>query len=199
MPGIRERDQSDKIKNQGKRKGGKPVQQKARRVMTAKLKKELTQQKRGGSSATEQPYSDSTQTEAVNQVEQTARAAIQETGQQIKRGVSRAVTKAKKDRQQIKGRQEQPREQKRPVNAPAFKTKPADRIASSATPRTETPEASMPPSATKVRPVTIDPLSALPRAQTVPYTTCQPFGTENQGRDYSYQPNRAKDTVGQPF
>ena len=41
MSKIQERDQIDKIKNQGKHKSGKPIQQRGRRVMTAKLKKEL--------------------------------------------------------------------------------------------------------------------------------------------------------------
>jgi len=121
MPGIRERDQGDKIKNHGKRKGGRPVQQEARRVMTAKLKKELAQQRWGGSSTTEQPYyeSASTTTEVVNQVEQTTGAVIQETSQQIRQGVSKAVTKAKKGQQQIKKQQDQPEDQKNSADVPA--------------------------------------------------------------------------------
>ena len=95
MSKIRERTQGDKIKNQGKRKNGKPVQQRARRVMTAKMKKELAQQKRGGSSVNEQSRDSSAITEAVDQVEQTTGAAVHESGHQIRQGISMAVTKAK--------------------------------------------------------------------------------------------------------
>lgn len=110
MPGIRERDQGNKIKTQDKRKSSKPVQQRARRIMTAKLKKELAQQKRGGSSVTEQPRDSSATTEAVDQVEQTTVAAVHESGHQVKRGVSRAVTKAKKEQKKMKVRQSRPQE-----------------------------------------------------------------------------------------
>ena len=78
--------------------------------MTAKLKKELAQQKRGGGSVTEQSRDSSATTEAVDQVEQTTGAAVHEGGHQIKQGVSRAVTKAKKEQQKIKERQDQPKE-----------------------------------------------------------------------------------------
>ncbi|MEH2941030.1 C40 family peptidase [Lawsonibacter sp. JLR.KK007] len=108
MSKIRERNQRDKIKNQGKRKNSKPAQQKVQRVMTAKLKKELAQQKRGGGSVTEQPHVSSATTEAVDQVEQTTEAAVYESGHQVKRGISRAVTKAKKERQEVKRRQNRP-------------------------------------------------------------------------------------------
>lgn len=108
MPKIRECNQSRKIKNQGKRKNGKPMQQRARRVMTAKLKKELAQQKRGGSSVNEQSRDSSAITEAVDQVEQTTEAAVHESGHQVKRGVFRAVTKAKKERQKMGVRQSRP-------------------------------------------------------------------------------------------
>ena len=40
MPKAKERKPDDKIKNQGKRKGSKPTQDQARRVMTAKMRKE---------------------------------------------------------------------------------------------------------------------------------------------------------------
>lgn len=109
MPGIRGRDQSDKIKNQSKRKNGKSVKHETRRVMTAKLKKELVQQKRSSSSVTEQPRDSSATIEAVNQVEQATGASVHEGGLQIKQGVSRAVTKAKKEQQQIKERLGQPK------------------------------------------------------------------------------------------
>ena len=89
MSKIQERDQIDKIKNQGKRKNGKPIQQRGRRVMTAKLKKELAQQKRGGGSVTEQPRDSSATTEAVDQIEQATGAAVYESGYQIKQGVSK--------------------------------------------------------------------------------------------------------------
>lgn len=107
---FKERSKSDKIKNQGKRRNSKPIQQRVRRVMTAKLKKELAQQKRGGSSITEQPRDSSATTEAVDQVEQTTGAAVHESGHQVKRGISRAVTKAKKERQKMKVRQSRPQE-----------------------------------------------------------------------------------------
>lgn len=46
MPKIKERNQTEKVK--GKKKGGGPAQASARRVMTAKLKKELAQRNQGG-------------------------------------------------------------------------------------------------------------------------------------------------------
>ena len=110
MPKVKERVNGDKIKNQGKRKNGKPIQQRTRRVITAKLKKELAQQKRGSSSVTERPRDSSATTEAVDQVEQTAGAAVRDSGHQIKQGVSRAITKVKKERQKIKERQNQLKE-----------------------------------------------------------------------------------------
>ena len=122
MSKIRERTQGDKIKNQGKRKNGKPVQQRARRVMTAKLKKELAQQRRGGSSVTEQPRDSSATTEAVDQVEQTTEAAVHESGHQIKRGISKTVTKAKKERQKMKKRQNRPKTSYPPSQTPPSAT-----------------------------------------------------------------------------
>lgn len=122
---AKERDQKDKIKNQGKRKNGKPIQQRPRRVMTAKLKKELAQQKRGGSSVTEQPRDSNATTEAVDQVEQTIVAAVHESGHQVKRGVSRAITKAKKERQKMKGRQKRPEAPEPPSQTPPSTTTPA--------------------------------------------------------------------------
>lgn len=107
---AKERDQKDKIKSQGKRKNSKPVQQRARRVMTAKLKKELAQQKRGGSSVTEQPRDSSATTEAVDQMEQTTVAAVHESGHQVKRGISRAVIKAKQEWRKMRVRQSRPQE-----------------------------------------------------------------------------------------
>ena len=114
MPKAKERKQDDKIKNQGKRKDGKPVQQQARRVMTAKLKKELAQQKRaargfGGETARDDT-SASAATEAVEQVEQTTGAAVREVGQQTKQRLSKTITTAKKQRQKIKEREGMPEE-----------------------------------------------------------------------------------------
>ena len=60
IPKPRERDPSDKIKGKGKN-GGRPVRD-VRRQMTAKLRKELVEQKRGG----QEPPAD---VQAVEQVE----------------------------------------------------------------------------------------------------------------------------------
>ena len=105
IPKIKERNQTDKVK--GKKKSGKPAQASARRVMTAKLKKELAQRKRGGvSPAAEIPHdniTDITNTSsitigsasadsgagAVEQVEQTTQAAAIDAGRFAKRGCSR--------------------------------------------------------------------------------------------------------------
>ncbi len=123
MPKAKERKPDDKIKNQGKRKGGRPVQDQARRVMTAKMRKELAQQKRSASGSTGEAARETSPTaEAVEQVEQTAGAAVHETGQQTKQGVSKAVTKAKQERRKIKERQEQPKEKDQPPELPAPET-----------------------------------------------------------------------------
>ena len=111
MPKAKERKPDDKIKNQGKRKGGRPVQEQARRVMTAKMRKELAQQKRSASGSTgEAPRDTSPTAEAVEQVEQTAGAAVQEVGHRTKQGVSRTAAKAKQEHRKIKERQDQPKE-----------------------------------------------------------------------------------------
>ena len=96
IPKIKERNQTDKVK--GKKKGGKPAQASVRRVMTAKLKKELAQRKRGGgNTAAEIPRGSFTDTAsttatatgsasadsgagAVGQVEQTTQAAAADVG-----------------------------------------------------------------------------------------------------------------------
>ena len=115
MPKAKERKLDDKIKNQGKRKGGGPLQDQARRVMTAKMRKELAQQKRSASGSTSEAAREAGPTaEAVEQVEQTAGAAVHETGQRTKQGVSKAVTKAKQERRKIKERQDQPKEKDQP-------------------------------------------------------------------------------------
>ena len=125
IPGLKERDQTDKVKVKGKKTGGGTIQQRARRVMTAKLKKELAQRKRdGGSSAAGIPRDNFTDTAsttsttnsasadsgagAVEQVEQTIQDSAAKAGRSIQRGVSMAVSKAKQKHQKIKQRQDQP-------------------------------------------------------------------------------------------
>ena len=132
MPKIKERNQTDKVKN--KKKGGKPAQAAARRVMTPKLKKELAQRKQGeGRPTAEIPRDDfsgitssttgsasaSSSTGAVEQVEQTARAAAVDVGRFAKRGASLAASKAKRKRREIKERRRQPDTQGQPPDTPA--------------------------------------------------------------------------------
>ena len=146
IPKIKERDQTDKVKGKGKKKGGGAAQQQAKRVMTAKLKKELIQQKRGGgSSGAEIPHEDFTgvtsaantatgsasadsSTGAVEQVEQTTGAAVSDVGRYAKRGAAMAVSNAKKERQKIKERWDQPdtQGQSQETSAPPFDTHGAD-------------------------------------------------------------------------
>lgn len=76
--------------------------------MTAKMKKELAQQKRGSSSVTERPRDSSATIEAVDQVEQTTGAAVHEVSHQTQQGVSKVVTKARKERQKVKEQQKRP-------------------------------------------------------------------------------------------
>lgn len=135
MPKAKERKQDDKIKNHGKRKGGRPVQEQAYRVMTTKMRKELAQQKRSASGSTGEASRDtSPTTEAVEQVEQTAGAAVQEVGHRTKQGVSRAASKAKQERRKIKERQDQPKEGEPSPEPLALETPEA--------PAPETPETS---------------------------------------------------------
>lgn len=138
MPKAKERKPDDKIKNQGKRKGGRPVQEQARRVMTAKMRKELAQQKRSASGSTsgEAVRDTSPTAEAVEQVEQTAGAAVQEVGHRTKQGVSQAVTKVKQERRKIKERQDQLKEGE-PSPEPLIPETPE-------VPASETPEAPAP-------------------------------------------------------
>ena len=120
MPKAKERKPDDKIKNQGKRKGSRPVQDQARRVMTAKMRKELAQQKRSASGSTgEAACETSPAAEAVEQAEQTVGATVHETGQRTKQGVSKAVTKARQERRKIKERLDQPKEKDQPPEPPA--------------------------------------------------------------------------------
>ena len=129
MPGIKERDLTDKVKSNGKKKDGGMGQQQARRIMTAKLKKKLVQQKQGGaSSAAEIPHDNFTDitsattgsasadsnTTAVEQVEQATHASAIEVRHYTKQGVSMAVSKIKQNRQKIKERQHQPVPQEHP-------------------------------------------------------------------------------------
>ena len=134
IPKIKERNQTEKVK--GKKKGGKPAQAAAHRVMTAKLKKELAQRKQGGNClAAEIPRDNfiditdvSTNTTgsasadsgagAVEQVEQTAQAAAVDAGRFAKRGASLAASKAKRKRREIKERRHQPDTQGQPPDTP---------------------------------------------------------------------------------
>ena len=142
MPKAKERKPDDKIKNQGKRKGGRPVQEQARRVMTAKMRKKLAQQKRSASGSTGKATHDTSPTaEAVEQVEQTAGAAVQEVGHRTKQGVSRAAAKAKQERRKIKERQDQPKEGEpspKPL-APEASKAPAPEMPDVPTPRPDRP------------------------------------------------------------
>lgn len=142
MPKIKERNQTEKVK--GKKKGGKPAQAAIRRVMTAKLKKELAQRKRdGGRPTAEIPRSDFTgstgttatgsasadiSTEAVEQVEQTTQAAVVDAGRFAKRGASLAASKAKRKRREIKERRHQPDTQGQPPDTPAPGVHNADTV-----------------------------------------------------------------------
>lgn len=142
MPGIRERDQNDKIKNRGKRI--KPTKQRSgpHLVMTAKLKKELAQQRRGCAAAGSTPRSrDSTADstiEAVEQVEYIIESAVQEVSQQTKHTVSRAVTKARTEHRKRRRRQEQPKEPVSPTETPVPK-EPAPIQPAAASPQTPAP------------------------------------------------------------
>ncbi len=159
MPKAKERKPYDKIKNQGKHKSSTPVQDQARRVMTAKMRKELAQQKRSAIGTTgEAARENSPTTEAVEQVEQTAGAAIQEVGQRTKQGISRAVTTAKQKRQEIKGRQDQPKEKAPPPESspPKVPEAPAPEMSDVPAPRPDRPapkeQASRTPSRSRAHP-----------------------------------------------
>ena len=136
IPGIKERDQTDKVKSKGKKKAGGTVPRQAQRVMTAKLKKELVQRKQGGASpAAEIPHDNFTGAptaadnttgsasadsgaEAVEQVEQITHAAAVDVGHSVKQGMSRTIVKAKQERQKIKERRERPTSQHQPPDTP---------------------------------------------------------------------------------
>ncbi len=89
--------------------------------MTAKMRKERQKRLASGSTS-ETARETSPTTEAVEQVEQAAGAAVRETGQRTKQGVSKAVTKAKQERRKIKERQDQPKEKDQPPEPPAPET-----------------------------------------------------------------------------
>lgn len=104
MPKPRERDPGDKIKGKGKR-GGRPVRD-VRRQMTAKLRKELVEQKRGGR---ESPAD----IQAVDQVEQTGAAAFDEVGREAEHLIDRAIHPDHRPRERteaIKGDGRRPQE-----------------------------------------------------------------------------------------
>lgn len=134
MPKIKERDQIDRVKSKDKKRGG-VIHQRAQRVMTVKLKKELIQRKRGGgdpaaeipdnitdtitiADTTSSASADSS-TGAVEQVEETTQNAAAEAGHYTKRGISQAVSKVKQNRQKIKERQDQPKGQVQPRDTSA--------------------------------------------------------------------------------
>ena len=109
MPKPRERDPSDKIKGKGKN-GGRPVRD-VRRRMTAKLRKELVEQKRGG----QEPPAD---VQAVDQVEQTGAAAFDKVEREAEQLIDRAIHPDRRPKERtdaIKGDGQRPQE-RRPVN-----------------------------------------------------------------------------------
>ena len=143
MPKVKERDQTDKVKGKNKKKSSGTAQQQAQRIMTAKLKKELVQQKRGGGdSAAEIPdnitditttantttgsASADSSTEAVEQVEQATHASTIEVHHYAKRGVSMVVSKVKQERQKIKERQPDTQDQPPDTSAPVPDAPEAD-------------------------------------------------------------------------
>ena len=110
MPKPRERDPGDKIKGKGK-SGGRPVRD-VRRQMTAKLRKELVEQKRGGQEST-------ADVQAVDQVEQTGAAAFDEVGREAERLIDRAIHPDHRPRERteaIKGDGQRPQE-RRPADS----------------------------------------------------------------------------------
>ena len=111
MPKPRERDPSDKIKGKGK-SGERPVRD-VRRQMTAKLRKELVERKRGGQ---ESPAD----IQAVDQVEQTGAAAFDKVGREAEHLIDRAIHPDHRPRERteaIKGDGQRPQE-RRPADSP---------------------------------------------------------------------------------
>ena len=110
IPKPRERDPNDKIK--GKR-GGRP-QRDLRRQMTAKFRKELVERKRAGQ---ETPAD----AQAVDQVEQTGTAALEEAGQEIEHLIDRAARPGSRPKEQTetakgKGRHPQAHQEGEKIN-----------------------------------------------------------------------------------
>lgn len=102
MPKPRERDPHDKIKGKG---SGRPVRD-IRRQMTAKLRKELAEQKRAGQDAP-------ADAQAVDLVEQTGAAAFEEVGREAEQLVDRGIhpgRQAKERTETIKGNGQRPQE-----------------------------------------------------------------------------------------
>ena len=91
MPGIRERDDTDKIKR--RRKGHKPTKSAVRRQLTAKYRKEQVKRQTGG----ERP-----EAEAADQLEQSTGAAAEDTFYTAKAGAGRAVDTVQHRRAQRK-------------------------------------------------------------------------------------------------
>ena len=120
MPKPRERDPSDKIKGKGKN-GGRPVRD-VRRQMTAKLRKELVEQKRGGQEAP-------ADVQAVDQVEQIGAAAFDEVGREAERLIDRAIHpdhRPKERTEAVRGDGQRPQE-RRPVNGSSQTARKTDR------------------------------------------------------------------------
>lgn len=207
MPKAKERKQDDKIKNQGKRKEGKPVQEQARRVMTAKLRKELVQQKQAARDSSGDPVRDdasaSATTEAVEQMEQTAGASVQETGQQVKQGVSKAIARTKQRRQELKERRDQPKEPEQSPEGPISETPEASIPGQHEPPRPNAGQTAAPPStartpAPKVRPSqarTDPPVLKVKPADAevpspVPSTPARPLTPEDRMRQLAVEKRR---------
>lgn len=115
MPKPRERDPSDKIKSKGK-SNGRPARD-VRRQMTAKLRKELVEQKRGR----QEPPAD---VQAVEQVEQTGAAAFDKVEHEAEQLIDRALHPDRRPKERtdaIKGDGQRPQES-RPANQSAHKT-----------------------------------------------------------------------------
>ena len=100
IPKPRERDPNDKIK--GKR-GGRP-QRDIRRQITAKFRKELVERKRAGQEAP-------ADAQAVDQVEQTGAAALEEGGREIEHLIDRAAhpgSRPKERKETVKEKERHP-------------------------------------------------------------------------------------------
>lgn len=110
IPKPRERDPNDKIK--GKR-GGRP-QRDIRRQITAKFRKELVERKRAGQEAP-------ADAQAVDHVEQTGAAALEEAGQEIEHLIDRAAHPGSRPKEQTetakgKGRHPQAHQEGEKIN-----------------------------------------------------------------------------------